>query len=269
MYKNLQVKIIKNDKQLPKESESDESDYEYLYVDELQILSESGEMLFNLKGYEFKSYVNDGKYLIMDIDEGHKFSEIFLFLNLDTFKIHYQLFDYKNNYYRINFDKEDKKIIFNFNNKYNIEYFFENQDKIIDDYEYDRHQFDTTKDTLLKAIFDLFEKNVDNNSQIKIDGFTFGMKCHYIEIFKNILRDKTKTIEAQLFEVLFGYTEKNGHRHRIYDIDLTIHYKDNGLDKNFRIKLECKDKELMHIDGGDVYYGYYDSETKLKLISES
>ena len=35
----LRVKIIKNDKHLPKESESDESDYEYLYDDELQILS--------------------------------------------------------------------------------------------------------------------------------------------------------------------------------------------------------------------------------------
>ncbi len=88
MYKNYQIKIIKNDKPLPKESESDESDYEYLYDDELQILSEANELLFNLKGYEFKSYLNDGKYLIIDIDEGHKFSLNYIFLNLDTFKIY-------------------------------------------------------------------------------------------------------------------------------------------------------------------------------------
>jgi hypothetical protein len=98
MYNNYQIKIIKNDKPLLKESESDESDesdYEYLYDDELQILSESGEILFNLKGYEFKTYINDGKYLIIDIDEGHKFTLDRLFINLETFKINHQMFDYK------------------------------------------------------------------------------------------------------------------------------------------------------------------------------
>ena len=69
MYKNYQIKIIKNDKKITTESES-ESDYEYLYDDELQILNESGEILFNMKGYEFKSYEFVENYLILDIDEG-------------------------------------------------------------------------------------------------------------------------------------------------------------------------------------------------------
>jgi len=271
MYKNYQIKIIKNDKHLPKESESDESDYEYLYDDELQILSESGEILFNLKGYEFKKYEIVDKYLILDIDDGHKFTLDTLFIDLDNFMIYYEMFEYNKRFYNISYDKIDKKIILYTSHpkndmKFDIEYFFVNRDKIIDRYEYQRHQFDTTKDTMLKAIFDMFEKNVDNNSQIKIDGFTYGMSCIDIDIFKNILRDYTKTIERQLFEVLFGHTEK--YNHRIYDIDLTIHYKDNNFDKNFRILLECKNKEPIHIGGRDIYYGYYDSEAKLKLVSE-
>jgi hypothetical protein len=261
---NYQVKIITNDKPLLKESEPDDSDYEYLYDDELQILSESGEFLFNLKGYRFKNYEIVDNYLIVDIDEGHKFTLDNIFINLDTFIIYYQIIKYKERYYRINFDKIDKKIIFEFNNKYDIKYFFENSDKIMDEYEYDRHKFDTTQDTLLKSIFDLFGKNVDNNSQIKIDGLTYGMSNNDIKLFKNIIRVHTKTIERQLFEVLFGNAEKFGHKS--YDIDLTIYYKDNGCDKNFKIVLECKDKELIHIGERDVYYGYYDSHAKLKLI---
>ena len=264
MYKNYQVRIIKNKSILDEE----DSDYEYLYDDELQILSESGEFLFNLKGYEFKKYEIVDNYLIVDIDEGHKFTLDNIFINLDTFIIYYQIIKYKERYYRINFDKIDKKIIFEFNNKYNnkydIKYFFENSDKIIDDYEYERHKFDTTTDTLLKSIFDLFGKNVDNNSQIKIDGLTYGMSNNDIGLFKNILRVHTKTIERQLFEVLFGHTEKFGHK--IYDIDLTIYYKDNNNDKKIRILLECKDKEPIHIGERDVYYGYYDPNAKLKLI---
>jgi len=60
-----------------------ESDYEYLYDDELQIFNESNIMLYNLKGYEFKSYETNNNYLILDIDEGHKFSEKILIINLD------------------------------------------------------------------------------------------------------------------------------------------------------------------------------------------
>ena len=270
MYNNYQIKIIKNDKPLPKESESDESDYEYLYDDELQILSDSGEILFNLKGYEFKSYINNGKILIIHIDEGHKFSHHMMFINLDTFKYYCEIFFHNKQCYRINYIESDKKIILYSAHpkndiKFDIEYFFDNIDKIIDDYEYDRHQFDSTKDTLLKGIFDMFGKNVDNNSQIKIDGLTYGMTNHDIELFKNISRDRTKTIERQLFEVLFGHTEKNGHK--IYDIDLTIHYKDNNSDKNFRIILECKDKEPIDVFGRCItFYGYYDANAKLKLI---
>ena len=262
---NYKVKIIKNDKPLLKESESDDSDYEYLYDDELQILSESGECLFNLKGYEFKNYEIVDNYLIVDVDEGHKFTLHNIFINLDTFIIYYQIFKYKERYYRINFDKIDKKIIFEFNNKYDIKYFFENSNKIIDEYEYDRHQFDTTKDTLLKSIFDLFGKNVDNNSQIKIDGFTYGMNCHDIVKFKNVLRNKEITIERQLFEVLFVHTLQ--YNHKIYDIDLTIYYKDNNSDKKIRILLECKDKEPINLyDTTIIYYGYYNPDAKLKLI---
>ena len=273
MYKNYQVKIINNDKPLPKESESDESDYEYLYDDELQILSESGEILFNLKGYQFKSYVNDEKYLIIDIDEGHKFSQKNMFLNLDTFKINYEIFWHNKICYRINYDKTDKQIILYANQpkddlKFDIEYFFDNIDEIIKDFEWNRHQFDSTKDTLLKGIFDLFDKSVDNNSQIKIDGFTFGMGCHEIDIFKNIMRDHTITIEKQLAEVMWSHPIK--YDQRIYDLKLTIHYKDNGLDKQFGILLECKDKEPMEVYGtGIIYFGYYDSESKLKLVSDS
>jgi len=269
MYKNLQVKIINNDIKIPKESESDESDYEYLYDDELQIISESGEILFIRKGYEFKSYENVGKYLIVDIDEGHKFSERIMFINLDTFKIYYQLIYHNNKYHRIGYDKSDKKIIFYASHpkndtQYDIEYFFDNIDEIIKNYEWNRHQFDSTKDTLLKGIFDLFGKSVDNLCQIKIDGCTFGMGCHDIDRFKEIPRDHTKTIEQQLADIMWSHSIK--YAQRIYDLDLTIHYKDNGLDKNFRIILECKDKELMKVDGMNVYYGYYDSEAKLKLI---
>lgn len=266
MYKNYQFKIIKNDIKLQKETDSDESDYEYLYDDELQILSESGEMLFNLKGYEFKSYECIDKYLILDIDEGHKFTETKLYINLDNFKIFNQIYHYNHRCYRIDYDNIDKKIIFT-NKNYEVIYFFDNIHDIIHEYEYERHKFDTTKDTLLKSIFDMFQKSVDNNSQIKIDGFTFGMNCHDIEIFKNILRDYTKSIERQFFEVLFGHTI--GTKHRIYDIDLTIHYKDNNIDKYFRIILECKDKIPQPYLDSVIYYGYYDPDAKLKLISES
>lgn len=267
MYKNYQIKIIKNNKPIPTEEENlDDSDYEYLYNDELQILSESGQILLNENGYEFKKYEIVDNYLIVDIDEGHKFSFHYIFINLDTFIIYYQMFDYKKKFYHINFDKIDKKIIFyDENKKYDIKYFFENRYNIIDAYEYKQHKFDTTKDTLLKAIFDLFEKSVDNKSQIEIDGFTYGMCCHDIGKFKNILRDHTKTIERQLFEVLFGHTEQ--YNRKIYDIDLTIYYKDNNIDKKIRILLECKDKHpITCYDTTITYYGYYDDKAKLKLI---
>jgi len=71
MYKNYQIKIIKNNKKITTDSDS-ESDYEYLYDDELQIFNESNIMLYNLKGYEFKSYEINNNYLILDIDEGMK-----------------------------------------------------------------------------------------------------------------------------------------------------------------------------------------------------
>lgn len=71
MYKNYQIKIIKNDKKITTDSDS-ESDYEYLYDDELQIFNESNIMLYNLKGYEFKSYEINNNYLILDIDESMK-----------------------------------------------------------------------------------------------------------------------------------------------------------------------------------------------------
>jgi hypothetical protein len=256
MYNSLQVKIIKNDKSL------DDSDYEYLFDDELQILSETGVILFNLKGYEFKSYECVDNYLIVDIDEGHKFTLNNLYINLDSFTIYEEMFKKGKNYYRRCYDKEKKMIEFQ-GERYDIKYYFENQDKIIDDYEFNEHQFDTTKDTLLMSIFNLFDKKVDSNSQIKIDGFTFGMSCRDIGKFKNIPRDYNKTIEKQLNDVLFAHI--NPEIHRIYDIDLTIHYKDNNVDKNFRIKLECKDKIAIKTELGDCYYGYFDENAKLKL----
>jgi hypothetical protein len=89
-----------------------------------------------------------------------------------------------------------------------------------------------------------------------------------IQRFKCIPRDNTKTIEKQLNDTLFGHI--NPEIHRIYDIDLTIYYKDNNVDKNFRIKLECKDKIAMKTeDYGDFYYGHFDDQAKLKLVSES
>ena len=116
----------------------------------------------------------------------------------------------------------------------------------------------------MKSIFTHFNKSVDNNSQIKIDGFTFGMGCHDISLFKSIIRNNTKTLETQLMETLFGHSIKYGYR--IYDLDLTIHYKDNNIDKNFRIKIECKNKVATHTDCGVVYYGDYDPDAKLQLI---
>ena len=134
LYKNYKIKIIKNDKKITTESDSD-SDYEYLYDDELQILDESEQLLFNLKGYEFKSYENVDNYLILDIDEGNKFSEKILIINLDTFEKHYQIFHYNNRYYFINFNKENKNIIFDHTKEFDIKYFFQNKLKIIEDYE--------------------------------------------------------------------------------------------------------------------------------------
>jgi len=159
MYKNYQIKIIKNDKKITTDSDS-ESDYEYLYDDELQIFNESNIMLYNLKGYEFKSYEINNNYLILDIDEGHKFSEKILIINLDNFTEHHQSFRYNDKYYYIIFDKNDKKIFFDDGKKYDIEYFFENKNKIIEEYEIERHKFDTTKNTVLKSIFTKFNKSV-------------------------------------------------------------------------------------------------------------
>jgi hypothetical protein len=263
MYNNYEIKIIKNDIYIPKNSDSDESDYEYLYNDELQILSKSGEILFNIKNFEFRSYEFNNNFLILDIDEGHEYSDKFLYINLDTFKIHYQWYKYNNTFYGIFYDKINKKIDFEYK-LYDINYFFDNINIIIDEFEYQRHKFDTTKNTLLKSIFDMFDKHIDNNSQIKINGFTYGMSTHDIRYFKNILRDNTKSIERQLFEVLFGHTI--GTQHRIYDIDLTIHYKDNNIDKSFRIILECKDKIPKQYFDKILYYGYYDENAKLQII---
>ena len=129
MYKNYQIKIIKNDKKITTESES-ESDYEYLYDDELQILNESEEILFNMKGYEFKSYEFVDNYLILDIDEGHKFSENLLIINLNTFEKQHQIFYYNDKCYSIRFNKENKKILFAFAKEFDIKYFFDNMPKL-------------------------------------------------------------------------------------------------------------------------------------------
>ena len=267
MYNNYQVKIIKNNIQITKESESDESDYEYLYDDELQILSENDKLIFTLRGYEFKSYDILDNYAIFDIDEGHKFTAHNLFLNLDTFIWTTEFFDYNKNYYFIRYDKINKKISFE-GQKYDIKYFFENRNNIIDEYEYDRHCFDTTKDTLLLNIFKYFDFDVDNKSQIKIYGFTFGMSCQDIGHFKNILRDYTISIEKQLTFLLFkGALERNM---KIYDINFTITYFSNEIEKKFSFILECKDKENTDKESynraGNVYYGHYDENAKLKLI---
>jgi hypothetical protein len=201
IYKSLQVKIIKNNKLLDN-SDSD-SDYEYLFDDELQILSETGNILFNLKGYEFKSYDCVENYLIVDIDEGHKFTLDNLYINLDSFTVYEEIFKKGNELYRVFYNKEKKIIEFE-NTLYQVRYFFDNIDKIIDLYEFNEHKFDTTKDTLLMSIFNLFNKNVDSNSQIKISGFTYGMSNWDIGNFKCIPRDNTKTIEKQLNDTLFA-----------------------------------------------------------------
>lgn len=259
MYKSYQVKIIKNDIYI-----DEDSDYEYLYKDELQILSEYGDILFNLKGnetqpYRFKSYECIDNFLIVDIDEGHKFTLDNIYIDLDSFTIYTEFFNKEKRCYRRCYNKEKKMIEFR-NKFYEVKYFFDNCDEIIDLYEFDRRQFDTTKDSLLMSIFKLFDKNVDNNSQIKIDGFTFGMSNRDIDRFKNILRDYDKTIEKQLNDILFGHI--NPEIHKIYDIELTIYYKDNNMDKQFTIRLECKDKELI----GENIYGHFDDKAKLQLI---
>ncbi len=191
-------------------------------------------------------------------------------MNLDTFKIHFQLFEYNNLFYSISYDKTYKKIILcashpKYDFKFDIEYFFDNMDEIIKNYEWNKHQFDSTKDTLLKGIFDMFGKSVDESCQIKIDGFTYGMGCQDVDIFKNIMRDHTMTIEKQLAELMWSHSIK--YNQKIYDLELTIFYKDNNVDKQFGILLECKDKDKpIHIDGKDICYGYYDENAKLAIV---
>jgi hypothetical protein len=242
MYKSLQIKIIKNS----------------LYNDELQILSKSNDILFILKGYEYKSYESIDNFLIVNIDEGHKYTMNNIYINLDSFIVYEELFEKENQYYGLYFHKEKKMI--NFNNKlYKVKYFFDNINEIIDLYEFNRHQIDTTKDTLLMSIFRLFNKNIDNNSQINILGFTYGMSNRDIYIFKDIPRDHTKTIEKQLSDTLFDYNQNN---YKVYDIELLIFYKDNDNNKQFKIRLECKDKQLI----GNYIYGNFDDQAKLKII---
>jgi hypothetical protein len=242
MYKSLQIKIIKNS----------------LYNDELQILSKSNDILFILKGYEYKSYELIDNFLIVNIDEGHKYTMNNIYINLDSFIIYEELFEKGNQYYGLYFHKEKKMIKFN-NKLYKVKYFFDNINEIIDLYEFDRHQIDTTKDTLLMSIFRLFNKNIDNNSQINILGFTYGMSNRDIDIFKDIPRDHTKTIEKQLSDTLFDYNQNN---YKVYDIELLIFYKDNNNNKQFKIRLECKDKQLI----GNYMYGNFDDQAKLKII---
>jgi hypothetical protein len=45
--KSYSIIIFKNDFPITKDSESDESDYEYMYNDELQILSETNKIFFS------------------------------------------------------------------------------------------------------------------------------------------------------------------------------------------------------------------------------
>jgi len=262
MYKNYEVKIIKN----PSIYDQDlcEVGYDYVPDEELQIFSESDEILFNLKkNWHFKSFECIDNFLIVDIDECHKFTLDNIYIDLDTFEVYEELFKYNNHLYRRLYNKDKKMIeLLNFiGTLYGVKYFFENVNTIIDLLEFDLHQFDTTKDTLLMAIFKLFGKNVDNNSQINIEGFTWGMSCRDIGVFKNILRDHTKTIEKQLNDTLFGHI--NPQIHKIYDIVLTIYYKDNNIDKFFKIKLECKNKKELFTS---YIYGEFDDDAKLCLI---
>jgi hypothetical protein len=263
IYKNYKINLIKH----PYDKDDEDDDLDEKIKDELQILSESNEILFTYLEHEIFSYEMIDSYLIVKISDGYKFSLDYVYINLDGFVIHHQLikkfYDKYKHFYSAEFDNENKKIIFE-DTQYDIDYFFSNESKIIDDYEYERYQFNTEDDTLLKAIFNVFGKNVDNNSQIKIRGFTFGMSCQDVGYFKLIKRDHTKTIERQLFEVLFGHTiERNM---KIYDIDLTINYKDNGEDKSFRFILECRDKEPIQIGDETYFYGYFDDNAKLEIV---
>ncbi len=93
-----------------------------------------------------------------------------------------------------------------------------------------------------------------------LDFSSNGMSNLDIEIFKCIPRDYAKTIEKQLNDTLFSHI--NPEIHKIFDIELTIFYKDNNVDNVFTIRLECKDKELI----GKHVYGYFDEQAKLKMI---
>lgn len=116
MYQNFQIKIIDtNNNEL-----LDEFGH-IIYNDELQILDELGHIIKYYKGYKFISYENVDNYLILDIDEGYKFSDVFMFINLDTFEKYHQIINHNNKIYGIKFDKNDKKIIFN-DEKYEINY---------------------------------------------------------------------------------------------------------------------------------------------------
>lgn len=235
------------------EKYNDDHDYEYndaiVVFEKEQIVFEK---LFNLQILKHERADN---YVVMYIDDGTKYSDKYLFLNLNDFTIRYQFFTINQNYYHIS-DYENNNITFR-SKKYDMNYFFENVEQIVGDFEIERHTFDTTKSTLLLHIFQKFGIHVENNSLIYIDGFTFGMSCQDINTFKTIPRDHSMTLEKQLTHVLF---KKTMDTHQIYDIDLTIKY--NGNNK-IRIVLACKNKEIKN----DFDYGEFDDTAEIKVIT--
>lgn len=255
------IQIITNTNGLPQ----DHDDFDYTYDDIINVINDSGEIIHTIKTrFHIENYKIVENYAIFNVYDGNKYSDNFLFLNLNTFKLEYESFMINKNPYIISF-RNDK---IHFKNKlYDISYFFDNVAEIEKQYLIESHKFDITRDTLLLSIFNMFNKEIKNNSQVYIDGFTFGMSCQSVENFKNVLRDHTMSIEKQLTYVLFKHSINT---HDIYDIDFTITYyqldgnnnKIDDTENKFRILLECTDKKIMN----NHPYGKFDENAQLQLI---
>lgn len=230
-------------------------DHDYVYNDAIIVLEKDQivfEKTFNL---QIIKYEQTGNYVVMYIDDGTRYSERYLFLNLNDFTLRYQFFTINHNCYYIE-NYENNNITFR-GKKYDINYFFANVEQIVGEFEIERHTFDTTKSTLLLHIFQKFGIHVENNSLIYIDGFTFGMSCQDINTFKKIPRDHSMTLEKQLTRALFNKTMDT---HQIFDIELTIKYNGNNT---IKIILACKNKEKKN----DFDYGEFDDTAEIKLIT--
>lgn len=205
---------------------------------------------------------------VLKIDENHKFSQTWMFLNARTRKIHPQFFEESGDIHSILYVTEERgtytdgKILYK-DKTYPIIYFFDNEKEIIQSQDEEDHRY-IRGNTLLTAILDSFDVYPDEGCYMTISGFTFGMDCQHVKHFKQVPRDHTISIEEQLIRTLFsGYPNMVA-----YTVTLKMKFTAKGGACALTVTLPCTpDPEVnKNLPKGYKSYGYFDKDAKLSLL---